>query len=64
MKAKKILKSWNNSHWEIFFLSFRAVGKVGEKSDLLSYHFIFPKSIDHKYFDGVKKIYVTRDSHY
>lgn len=58
MKAKKILESWNNSHWEIFSLSFTAVGKVREKSDLLSYQF------DHKYCDGVKKIYVTRDSHY
>lgn len=41
MKAKKILESWNNSHWEIFFLSFRAAGKAGEKSDYSATTFFF-----------------------
>lgn len=63
MKAMKILESWGTSHWENFFLpfflSFRAVRKVAAKSDLVSYHFLFSKSIDRKYCDEVKRIYVT-----
>lgn len=62
MKAK-IFESWGKSHWETsflsFILSFRAVRKVGAKSDLVSYHFVFSKSIDHKYCDAVERVYVT-----
>lgn len=63
MKTKKICESLVKRHWETFFLSFRAVRKVEAKSDLVSFHFLFCKSIDHKYCDGIKRICVTWDSH-